>query len=114
MLSACNTGAADGRGAEAISGLGRAFFYAGARALLVSNWPVHSEATRALTTTLFTFDADDAGRSRAELLRLAELELADAGTYRDASGRELFAYAHPLFWAPFSVVGDGRGAMHRR
>ncbi|HIM06190.1 MAG TPA: CHAT domain-containing protein, partial [Gammaproteobacteria bacterium] len=33
ILSACNTGAGEGAGAEAISGLGRAFFYAGARAL---------------------------------------------------------------------------------
>ncbi len=32
VLSACNTAAANGAGAEAVSGLGRAFFYAGARA----------------------------------------------------------------------------------
>jgi CHAT domain-containing protein len=38
VLSACNTGAAEGKGAEAISGLGRAFFYAGTRAILVSMW----------------------------------------------------------------------------
>jgi CHAT domain-containing protein len=30
VLSACNTASADGRGSEAVSGLGRAFFYAGA------------------------------------------------------------------------------------
>jgi CHAT domain-containing protein len=40
VLSACNTAAGDGQGAEALSGLARAFFYAGARALLVSHWPV--------------------------------------------------------------------------
>jgi len=38
VLSACNTGAGEGAGAEAVSGLGRAFFYAGTRSLLVSNW----------------------------------------------------------------------------
>jgi CHAT domain-containing protein len=42
VLSACNTGAGDGAGAEAASGLGRAFFYAGTQALLVTNWSVHS------------------------------------------------------------------------
>ncbi|MCX7180832.1 MAG: CHAT domain-containing protein, partial [Proteobacteria bacterium] len=42
VLSACNTAAGDGAGSEAISGLGRAFFYAGARSLLVSNWPVET------------------------------------------------------------------------
>ncbi len=53
VLSACNTAAADGQGAEAVSGLGRAFLYAGARSLLVSNWPVHSAATTNLMTSLF-------------------------------------------------------------
>ncbi len=36
VLSACNTAAGDKPGAEALSGLARGFFYAGARALLVS------------------------------------------------------------------------------
>ena len=40
VLSACNTAAGDKPGAEALSGLARAFFYAGARALLVSHWAV--------------------------------------------------------------------------
>ena len=40
VLSACNTIAGDKPGAEALSGLARAFFYAGARALLVSHWAV--------------------------------------------------------------------------
>src|SRR5262249_28607766 len=44
VLSACNTAAGDKPGAEALSGLARAFFYAGARALLVSHWPVNSKA----------------------------------------------------------------------
>ncbi len=43
ILSACNTAAPDGTpGAEALSGLAKAFFYAGSRALLVSHWPVSS------------------------------------------------------------------------
>jgi hypothetical protein len=41
VLSACNTAAGGGEGAEALSGLARAFFYAGARALLVSHWAVY-------------------------------------------------------------------------
>jgi CHAT domain-containing protein len=35
VLSACNTAAGDKPGAEALSGLARAFFYAGARSLVV-------------------------------------------------------------------------------
>ncbi|MGH8700006.1 MAG: CHAT domain-containing protein, partial [Burkholderiales bacterium] len=53
VLSACNTAAGDGAGAEAISGLGRGFFYAGSRALLVTHWPVETRSARQLVTTLF-------------------------------------------------------------
>ena len=42
ILSACNTAAGGAEGAEALSGLARAFFYAGARAMLVSHWSVDS------------------------------------------------------------------------
>jgi CHAT domain-containing protein len=37
------------------------------------------------------------------------LELIDRGGPHDAAGRLRFAYAHPFFWAPFSLVGDGSG-----
>ncbi len=107
VLSACNTAAADGEGAEAISGLGRAFFYAGARALLVSSWPVHSGATTELTTTLFGLQAKDRTLARAEALRQARQHLIRNAGYQ-ADGKMLFAYAHPIFWAPFTIVGDGR------
>ena len=53
VLSACNTASGEGAGAEAVSGLGRAFFFAGAKALLVSNWPVDSVASRTMMTDLF-------------------------------------------------------------
>jgi CHAT domain-containing protein len=49
VLSACNTIAGDKPGAEALSGLARSFFYAGARTLLVSHWAVDSEAATRLT-----------------------------------------------------------------
>jgi CHAT domain-containing protein len=49
ILSACNTAAVDGTpGAQGLSGLAKAFFYAGSRALLVSHWPVASDAAVAL------------------------------------------------------------------
>ena len=59
VLSACNTAAADKPGAEALSGLARAFFYAGARALLVSHWPVESEPAVKLMTTMFATIAEE-------------------------------------------------------
>ena len=112
VLSACNTAAAGGAGAEAVSGLGRAFFYAGTRALLVSNWAVHSASAKALTTKLFARQAADAGLSRAEALRQTMVDMIDDGVYADeASGKTVFSYAHPIFWAPFTLIGDGGGAQ---
>lgn len=107
VLSACNTGAGSGAGAEAASGLGRAFFYAGTRALLVTNWSVHSQSARELVTDLFKRQAADKHLPRGEALRQAMMALLDGPGYTDASGKTEFAYAHPLFWAPYTIIGDG-------
>jgi CHAT domain-containing protein len=107
ILSACNTGAGAGAGAEAASGLGRAFFYAGTRALLVTNWSVHSQSARELMTDLFKRQADDPKLARGEAQRQAMMALADGPGYLNADGKTEFAYAHPLFWAPYSIIGDG-------
>jgi CHAT domain-containing protein len=88
VLSACDTtDSPPGSGFEAVSALGSAFFYAGARALLVSNWPVETVSATRLTVELFRWQAQTPAVSRAEALRRA-------------------MYAHPIFWAPFSLVGD--------
>jgi len=102
ILSACNTAAADGTpGAEGLSGLAKAFFYAGSRALLVSHWPVLSEAAVKITTRMLA-EAGKPGVARSEAHRRAMLALIDDET------RPYFA--HPLFWAPFVVVGEGGAA----
>lgn len=106
VLSACNTIAGDKPGAEALSGLARAFFYAGARALLVSHWAVASDAATRLTTTTFEKLAADAGIGRAEALRRAMLEyLSDASNPRNA---------YPAYWAPFAIVGEGASRQASR
>ena len=110
VLSACNTGSGQGAGAEAVSGLGRAFFYAGTRALLVSSWPVETTSAKALTTDLFRRQAGDPSLSRAEARRQAMLAMIDGPGSVDAGGKTVFSYAHPIFWAPFTLVGDGGGA----
>lgn len=109
VLSACNTAAGQGAGAEAISGLGRAFFYAGTRALLVSNWPVETTSAQRLTTDLFRRHAEDSRLSRAEAFRQAMLGLIDGPGSLDAAGKPQFSYAHPIFWAAFTLVGDAGG-----
>jgi len=107
VLSACNTGAANGAGAEAVSGLGRAFFYAGTRAILVSMWPVETTSARKLTSDLFGFQKEDKNLSRARALRKSMLELIDGPGFKDqATGKIVASYAHPLFWAAFILMGD--------
>ena len=105
VLSACNTAAGDGAGTEAVSGLGRAFFFAGARALLVSNWPVDSAAARELMTDIFARQQKAPTKQKSEVLREAMIDEIDNGGMKDA-GVLKYSYAHPLFWAPFVLVGD--------
>jgi CHAT domain-containing protein len=38
------------------------------------------------------------------------LGLLDGQGFVDPASRQtVFAYSHPIFWAPFSLVGDGGG-----
>ncbi len=98
LLSACNTAGSDGRpGAEGLSGLARAFLYAGARSILVSHWPVRDDAAARLTADAMAALGDGVGRSEA--LRRAMLALMD--------DRRDLSLAHPASWAPFVVVGEG-------
>jgi len=80
VLSACNTASGDKPGAESLSGLARAFFYAGAHALLVSHWAVDSDATTRITTTTFDILQKDPAIGRAEALRRAMLALINDAT----------------------------------
>jgi CHAT domain-containing protein len=97
ILSACNTAGAQSEGTEALSGLARAFFYAGARALLVSHWEVGSDAAVKLTTRAFAELKAHPEVGRAEAMRISMRELIGQGN---------LAEAHPSQWAPFVVVGE--------
>ncbi len=99
VLSACNTAAGEKPGAEGLSGLARAFFYAGARSLLVSYWPVESDAAVKLTTGAFARLSKDPGIGRAEALRRSiQALIADRSSAHNAD---------PSAWAPFVLVGEG-------
>jgi CHAT domain-containing protein/Tfp pilus assembly protein PilF len=101
VLSACNTVAGDKPGAEALSGLARAFFFAGARSLLVSHWAVASDAATRLTTQAFNVLKADPKLGRAEAMRRTMLAyLADTSSPENA---------YPALWGPFAVIGEGGG-----
>ena len=98
VLSACNTAAEEKPGAEALSGLARAFIYAGARSLIVSHWSVDDEATARLMVGTFRASTRDPKLSHTEALRLAMLAMIEqARSDNDAD---------PRLWAPFMVVGE--------
>jgi tetratricopeptide (TPR) repeat protein/CHAT domain-containing protein len=101
ILSACNTAAGNAKGAESLSGLARAFFYAGARSLLVSHWEVASEPTVKLITKAVSELKRDPKIGRAEALRRSMLSMINTGKDYEA---------HPAFWAPFVLVGEGGAA----
>jgi CHAT domain-containing protein/tetratricopeptide (TPR) repeat protein len=98
ILSACNTAAGGAKGAEALSGLARAFFYAGARSLLVSHWEVASDSTVKLITKAVGELKKNSMIGRAEALRRSILSMITDGKDYEA---------HPAFWAPFVLVGEG-------
>ncbi len=98
VLSACNTASDDGRAEEALSGLARGFFFAGARSVLVTHWAVETRSAQDLVTRAFSAVAKEPGVSRAEALRRAQLEMAD--------GRADPRWRHPFFWAPYALSGD--------
>ena len=98
VLSACNTASSDGVGAEPLSGLARAFLYAGGKSLVVSYWDVSDDATAKLMSNLFEISKEKPNLSHGEMMRQATLALLDAAT----SDEE----AHPRVWAPFVVVGE--------
>ena len=96
ILSACNTAGADTAGGQPLSGLARAFFNAGAHTLMVSHWPVRPDPTKMLMVGAIESMNKNPAIGRAEALRKAEIDLISNPVY-----------SHPLFWAPFVVVGEG-------
>ncbi|MBI1198921.1 MAG: CHAT domain-containing protein [Phenylobacterium sp.] len=100
VLAACDTGGAGAGvdrtglkgGGEALGGLTRAMIYAGSRALIVSHWSIESESAVRLMTGLFASGAP----TMAQALQASQAALQDDPRY-----------AHPYFWAPFTLVGDG-------
>jgi CHAT domain-containing protein len=109
VLSACNTAAGDRPGTQALSGLAKAYFYAGARTLLVSHWGVYASAASELGTKTFAELHANKGISKAEALRRSMAELFNSKRPSDiAIARGDTDRAHPTYWAPFILVGDGR------
>jgi CHAT domain-containing protein/Tfp pilus assembly protein PilF len=100
VLSACNT-AASARTiySDGFSSLAKAFFYAGARSVLISQWSVQSIAAVKITTGAFAELAKEPSIGRAEALRRSMMAMLDPSNPP--------AFSHPLAWAPFTLTGEG-------
>lgn len=98
ILSACDTASGGWEGAPVLAGLARAFFYAGARSLLVSHWPVRDDVAADLVSQTIRRAQRDRRISRAEALQAAMR--ATRNSTSDSTR------AHPAAWAPFVLVGD--------
>jgi CHAT domain-containing protein len=117
VLSACNTASGylvsasnsangarrsagvSGAGGESLSGLARAFFSAGARSVLATHWPVADDETTELMTEFFRGLRDE-GQTLNAALQGAQRKL-----------RQNPASAHPIFWAPFVLIGDASSKL---
>lgn len=94
VLSACNTATGDDE--ANLSALARAFFFAGARNVLASHWPVADEVAPQLITRTVSPTGQRLTRGQA-------LQAATRSIREDPDHPER---AHPFFWAPFILIGD--------
>jgi CHAT domain-containing protein len=103
ILSACNTGGGGTLSGESLTGLARSFFYAGARALLVTHWSVNDRTTAYLVALTLQGANKDRSQGLAGALAVAQRRILG-----DAKG-ELAVQAHPFYWAALAVIGEGMG-----
>ena len=98
VLSACQTGIEEpGAQGQGISGLGRAFFYAGTPRLLVSLWSISDQGTMEF---MKEFYSGLEGRPGAR----TTLDALDAARKKMLAG----PFASPFYWAPFVLLGEWR------
>ncbi len=103
ILSACNSGGPGGGAGESLSGLARSFFFARARSLLVTHWEVSDQVAALLVVLTINNMKESPGGGVTGGLREAQLSLLE----RASNGKLQPEIAHPFFWAPFAVIGDG-------
>lgn len=94
-LSACESGLGRVARGDEIIGFTRSLLSAGANSIVASLWPVADDSTDVLMSRLYRELA--AGRDLMAGMQQAQLEV-----------QKNRRFAHPFFWAPFNVIGNGR------
>jgi len=95
VLSACNTGYGKLEGGEGVMSIARAFTYAGAKAVVMSQWPADDESSSIIMEYFYKYLSQ--GKAKDESLRLAKLEFLQEAKP---------AKQNPFFWNNFVVIGD--------
>lgn len=98
VLSACETARGRVSAGEGMIGMAWAFFAAGSRATLVSQWKVNSASTAEWMTSFYrTLQAKDGQgkETKADALRLTMRKMM-----KDRR------FAHPFYWAGFVLIGS--------
>ena len=90
ICSSCETGLGNVNPGEGMVGMSQALFFAGARCVVVTLWPVRDEPTRELMERFYGYLVE--GHSLAESLRAAKRDV-----------RRWFP--DPYYWAAFVAVG---------
>jgi CHAT domain-containing protein len=99
LLSACNTAGAG----DSLSGLAKAFFFAGARGLMVTHWELEDTAGPVLTALTLT----SWGKARDSVADLRRAKLYMILSLGAKPGPSFAFFTHPFAWAPFVLIGDG-------
>jgi CHAT domain-containing protein len=96
VLSACETGNGRISPGEGVIGMSWAFFVAGTRSMVVSQWRVNSASTSQLMKNFYRALARQPNhRNKSQALREASMRLLRDPRYR-----------HPFYWAGFVLVGS--------
>jgi CHAT domain-containing protein/Tfp pilus assembly protein PilF len=94
VLSACESGLGKEERGEGVTGLTRAFMYAGSPAVVVSLWSVDDEGTMELMKRLYG-NILEKGLSKERSIRDAKLDMLKNTKFR-----------HPFFWGAFVIYGE--------
>jgi tetratricopeptide (TPR) repeat protein len=93
VLSACRTGQGRMHRGEGVTGLARAFLYAGSKGVVCSLWNVADKETADLMVDFYSRLQKEKGVSATEALCEAQRAMIRAGKA-------------PVYWAPFILIGE--------
>jgi CHAT domain-containing protein len=93
VLSACETALGKLTRGDELTGLTRAFIYAGTPSVITTLWQVNDRASYELMREFY--QNLKSGRNKAEALRQAQLTT-------------LQKYPHPYYWAAYQLTGEAR------